>query len=82
MRFFTVLGVLFYAAVIMLVGVILIVFSLNLLQPQDVIDLLILTQDSANSRIILGLVGLLLILVSFSFAQLILGRFQREKTIA
>ncbi|MFH0762762.1 MAG: alkaline shock response membrane anchor protein AmaP, partial [Candidatus Omnitrophota bacterium] len=46
------------------------------------IDLLILTQDSANSRIILGLVGLLLILVSFSFAQLILGRFQREKTIA
>jgi hypothetical protein len=29
-----------------------------------------------------GLTGLLLILISFSFAQLILGRFQREKTIA
>lgn len=82
MRFFTVLGILFYAAIIMLVGVVLIVFSLNLLQPQDIIDLLIHTQNSANSRIILGLAGLLLILISFSFAQLILGRFQREKTIA
>ncbi|MDI6606318.1 MAG: alkaline shock response membrane anchor protein AmaP [Candidatus Omnitrophota bacterium] len=82
MRFFTVLGILFYAAIIILVGVVLIVFSLNLLQPQDIIDLLIYTQSNANSRIILGLSGLLLILVSFSFAQLILGRFQREKTIA
>jgi uncharacterized alkaline shock family protein YloU len=82
MRFFTVLGILFYAAIIILVGVVLIVFSLNLLQPQDIIDLLIYTQGSANSRIILGLSGLLLILVSLSFAQLILGRFQREKTIA
>ncbi|MBL7152018.1 MAG: alkaline shock response membrane anchor protein AmaP [Candidatus Omnitrophica bacterium] len=82
MRFFTVLGILFYAAVIILAGVVLIVFSLNLLQPQDIIDLLIFTQNNINSRVILGLSGLLLILISFSFAQLILGRFQREKTIA
>jgi uncharacterized alkaline shock family protein YloU len=39
-------------------------------------------QYNTNSRIIIGLLGLLLILISFSFAQLILGRFQREKTIA
>jgi len=82
MRIFTVLGILFYAAIIILVGIAMIIFSLNLLQPQDINTLLIYTQDNPNSRIIVGLSGLLLILISFSFAQLILGRFQREKTIA
>ena len=82
MRIFTVLGILFYATILILIGVALIVFSLNLLQPQDINNLLAYIQDSPNSRIILGLSGLLLILISFSFAQLILGRFQRERTIA
>ncbi len=82
MRIFTVLGVIFYATVIILAGVILIVFALNLLLPQDINNLLSLIQSSLNSRIILGLSGGLLIFISFSFAQLILGRLQREKTIA
>jgi hypothetical protein len=82
MRIFTVLGILFYAAVLILIGVVLIISSLNLLQPQDINNLLTYIQNSTNSKIIVGLSGLLLILISFSFAQLILGRFQREKTIA
>jgi hypothetical protein len=82
MRIFTVLGILFYASVIILIGVTLIVFSLNLLQPQDINNLIIYAQGNPHSRIIVALSGLLLILISFSFAQLILGRFQREKTIA
>lgn len=82
MRIFTVLGTLFYAMILILIGVILIVFSLNFLQPQDINNLLVYIQYSPNSRIIVGLSGLLLILISFSFAQLILGRFQRERTIA
>jgi len=82
MRIFTILGILFYAAVLILIGVVLIIFSLNLLQPQDINSLLAYTQYNINSRIIVGLSGLLLIVISFSFAQLILGRFQREKTIA
>lgn len=82
MRIFTVLGILFYASVIILIGVTLIVFSLNLLQPQDINNLIAYVQDSPHSKIIVGLSGLLLIVISFSFAQLILGRFQREKTIA
>jgi len=77
-----VLGILFYASVIILIGVTLIVFSLNLLQPQDINNLIIYAQGNPHSRIIVALSGLLLILISFSFAQLILGRFQREKTIA
>jgi len=82
MRIFTVLGIFFYATVIIIAGIILIAFSLNFLQPQDINNILVYVQSSANSRIITGLSGLLLILISFSFAQLILGRLQREKTIA
>jgi uncharacterized alkaline shock family protein YloU len=82
MRLFTVLGIFFYATVLILIGVALIVFSLNLVQSQDIKNVLDYIQNSPNSRIIGGLSGLLLILISFSFAQLILGRFQRERTIA
>ncbi len=82
MRMFTVLAILFYTAVLTLIGVALIVFSLNLMQPQDINNLFAYLQNNTNSRIIIGLSGLLLIIISFSFAQLILGRFQREKTIA
>lgn len=82
MRFFTVLGILFYATVLILIGVVLIVFSLNLLPQEYINNLLLYMQSSFNSRFIVFLSGILLILISFSFAQLILGRFQREKTIA
>jgi hypothetical protein len=82
MRLFTVLGIIFYATVIILIGVAMIVFSLSLLQPPDITNLLSYVQGSTNSKIIVGFSGILLILISFSFAQLILGRFQREKTIA
>jgi len=82
MRIFTVLGVLFYASVIILAGIVLIVFALNLLQPQDINNLLNYARGNSNSRVIVGLFGLLLILISLSFAQLILGRLQRERTIA
>jgi uncharacterized alkaline shock family protein YloU len=82
MRLFTVLGILFYASVLILIGVALIIFSLNLFQPQDINAFVNYTQTSMNTRIAVGLSGLVLILISFSFAQLILGRFQRERTIA
>ncbi|MDD4900393.1 MAG: alkaline shock response membrane anchor protein AmaP [Candidatus Omnitrophica bacterium] len=82
MRFFTVMGILFYSIVIIFVGLALIAFALNLLPVQEISGLFILLLGSLNARIIIGLSGFLLILISFSFAQLILGRFQREKTIA
>ena len=82
MKFFTVLGIVFYAVMIMIIGLALIVFALNLLLPADINNLLIFVQSSQNSRVVVGLSGVLLILISFSFAQIILGKFQREKTIA
>ena len=82
MRIFTFLGIVFYASVIILIGVVFIVFSLNLLPPEDIFSLLLYSQSSINSRVVIGLSGILMILISLSLAQLILGRFQREKTIA
>ena len=82
MKFFTVLGIVFYAVMIIAIGLALIVFALNLLSPGDINNLLIFIQGSHNSRVVIGLSGALLILISFSFAQVILGKFQREKTIA
>jgi hypothetical protein len=82
MRIFTVLGIVFYATVLILIGVVMIVYSLGFLQPQDIDNLLSYMQYSPHAKIIIGLAGLLLIFISFSFAQLILGRFQRERTIA
>lgn len=82
MRIFTVLGILFYAVVLIIIGIALMAFSLNLFAPLDINSLVLYLQSGINSRIIVGLSGFLLILISFSFAQLILGKFQREKTIA
>lgn len=82
MRFLTVVGISFYMIVLILIGLGMIVFSLNVLSPGDIIRLLEITQYNTNYRILFGLSGAFLIIISYSFAQLILGRFQREKTIA
>lgn len=88
MRLFTVLGIIFYAGILILIGLALISFAVvlsfknNLIQPQDINNLIIYVQNNPTTRVIVFLSGILLILISFSFAQLILGRFQREKTIA
>ncbi len=82
MRIFTVIGILFYATVVTVIGAALIVFSLNFLQPYDINRFFEYLQISSNSKIIVGLSGALLIIISYFFAQLILGRIQRERTIA
>jgi len=88
MRLFTVLGIIFYASIIILIGLFLILFSVtltvksDLIQPQDISNFITYTQSNFTSRLIIFLSGILLILISSSFAQLILGRLQREKTIA
>jgi hypothetical protein len=82
MRIFSVLGVLFYAGILILIGIGLIVFSFNLFQPDEINSFINYVSATFNARLIVGLSGLMLVLISFSFAQLILGRFQREKTIA
>lgn len=82
MRVFNALAIYFYAAVLALVGAGLIVVSLNMIDSQSVAFLIDYTQASVNTRLVVGLCGLLVIVISYSFAQMILGRMEREKTIA
>jgi len=82
MRIFNVLGIIFYSAIVILIGIVLILLSLEVLQPQNINSIYEYIRTSPNSRPIIGLSGALLIVISISFAQSILGRLQREKTIA
>ncbi|MFA5100581.1 MAG: alkaline shock response membrane anchor protein AmaP [Candidatus Omnitrophota bacterium] len=82
MRIFNMLGIVFYASVIILIGIGFIALSFNLLLPEHINSLYYYIQDNQFNRWVVGLSGLLLIIISYSFAQLILGRMQREKTIA
>lgn len=81
MRFFHTLGIWFYAIVLTLIGTGLIVFAAGWLPLADINNLLAYSQANLNTRVAVGLSGLLLILISISVAQLITGRLQREKTI-
>ncbi|MGE5307620.1 MAG: alkaline shock response membrane anchor protein AmaP [Deltaproteobacteria bacterium] len=81
MRFFRLFGIYFYAIVLTLIGSGLIVFAAGWLPLDRINNLLSSLLTSPNTRIAVGLSGLLLILISISFAQLILNRFSREKTI-
>jgi hypothetical protein len=82
MRIFNMLGIVFYASVIILIGIGFIAVSFNLLLPEHINSLYYYMQDNQLNRWAIRLSGLLLIIISYSFAQLILGRMQREKTIA
>jgi uncharacterized alkaline shock family protein YloU len=82
MRFFTVVGVFFYTTALLIIACTLIVFALNWLEVREIATFLSYIQFNPNSRLITGLSGVLLILMSVSFAQLILGKLQRERTIA
>jgi len=88
MRLLKVLGIYFYSAVLILIGLLLIIFSILFsldkipFQLHDINNLIVYLQNSFSARMTLGLSGFLLILISFWFAEIILGRFQREKTIA
>lgn len=88
MRFLKALGIYFYSVILILIGLVFIagaiIFSLknNPVQPQDINNFFIYLRSSPSARVTLGLSGFLLILISSWFAELILGRFQKEKTIA
>ncbi|MBL7130311.1 MAG: alkaline shock response membrane anchor protein AmaP [Candidatus Omnitrophica bacterium] len=82
MRFFTILGVLFYTIILFLIGGVLIAFAFNWLPLETIPAIIEFLNSSLNSRIITGLSGFLLIVISISFAQIILGRMERERTVA
>ncbi|MFH1578088.1 MAG: alkaline shock response membrane anchor protein AmaP [Candidatus Omnitrophota bacterium] len=82
MRFITVLGVIYYTLISFIIGGFLISFALDWVEIQDAYTILEYTQLNLNSKITTGLAGFLLVIISISFAQLILGKMEKEKTIA
>jgi len=82
MRFLTFIGVVFYTLILCLLGTLILGFSLHIIQIQDVEHILRAVYTFNDLRIAAFIIGSLLILLSFSFARLILGRMQKERTIA
>jgi uncharacterized alkaline shock family protein YloU len=84
MRFFTTLGVIFYATVISIISLFIILFSLQIIiiNPVDVSNITDIISQDLNLRYALLFVGILLFIVSISFAQIILGKIERERSIA
>ena len=82
MRFLTVLCVFFYTVSSFLIGGLLIALASELLLAQDITNAILFTQLNLNAKIITGLLGLMIIMIGVSFAQVILGRMEKEKTIA
>lgn len=82
MKLLTILGISFYTVVVCLIGALIILFAAHSLPIQTITYFLELLYLDSSYRLITALSGFLLILISFSFAQLILGRMQRERTIA
>ena len=84
-----VLGILFYTVILTLISLALIFLALGLsfngfqsVCAAYINSALGYLQANMYSRVIMLLCGMVLILLTVSFAQLILGRFQREKNIA
>jgi len=82
MKLATSLGVFFYTIVFLVIGGFLITMALGWLTAKDVYKIVEYMQLNLNSRIITGLAGFLLIIINISLGQLILGRIEKEKTIA
>lgn len=82
MRFLGGLTLFFYTLVFLIIGVSFIIVSLNII-PQDIVAEIINTiYATANIRMILGITGVLLVLISIMVLQITMGKLQREKTIA
>lgn len=82
MKFFTFFGLVFNTVFFILVALLIFGFAVNVITPLAVFNVLVDFQQSLNSRAILVLIGILIVLISISFAQSVIGKMQREKNIA
>lgn len=82
MRFLGGLTLFFYTLVFLVVAGLFISIAANLI-PQDLVnDTIAAVYASNNTRIALGVTGLLLVLINLMVIQITMGKIQREKTIA
>ena len=78
----TALSILFYTIIFAFIGTLAIAFAFHLIDINELMAQFIYAYNDLRMRIITGLSGLVFILLSFSAAQVITGKIQREKTIA
>jgi uncharacterized alkaline shock family protein YloU len=72
----------FYTLILTLLGACLILIALNLIPKETFLDAINLIYVTPNLRLITGLTGLVLIAFSLLIIQVVLGRMERDKTIA
>ncbi len=82
MRFLTIVGVIFYAAALCIVGALLIAFSQQLITPVQITNAVNFVAQDNNLLYVSFFLGIVLIFVAIVFAQLILGKIERERSIA
>ena len=74
--------IIFYILVSALLGAVILSFSLNLVELNDIVFQLNEINNDINARVVLAASGVLFILLALLFAQITSARRQREKTIA
>ncbi len=82
MRIVSGLTLFFYTIVFLVIGSLFIVISLNIISQEMAIDAVAALYTTTNTRLILGLTGILLVFISVMVVQLAVGKIRREKTIA
>jgi len=82
MRGMTNLSFFLYTVILLAAGAILLTLALDLLPGYDVSGLFERIRQNMNVRLILGAVGAILIVTSVGLVQFVLGKIQRERTIA
>lgn len=82
MRIISGLTLFFYTLVFLFIGGLFIVVSLNIVPQELIIEAVNSIYASTNTRLILGITGIIIIFISIMVVQLTMGKIQREKTIA
>ena len=78
----TALSILFYTLLFAFLGTLAIAFACHLIDISDLIPRILFVYSDLHMRLITGLSGIALILLSLAASQVISGKIQREKTIA
>ena len=82
MRTFTLFGLVFNTIFFIFLALVILGLAFNIVTPLMVFNILAEISRNPNSALILSLISALIILISISFAQSVLGKMQREKNIA
>ena len=82
MKIFTGIVIFFYTLVFVAVGSLVISFAAGHVTPQTVNELLLHIPTDANIRIIIGMIGIGIIVISIAIMQLAFGSGNQEKSIS